>query len=293
MVRLEELPATFATLAERCGRAVVTVGHGSGVVIAPGRVLTNAHNLHGERPAVTFPDGRRTAAEIRGVDVDGDLAVLDVDTGDATPVPLPDDAPALVPGTPVFALADPRGRGLRITFGLVSATDRSFRGPGGRAIRDGVEHTAPLARGSSGGPLVDADGTLLAINTHRRGEGFYLARPATADLRARVEALGSGAAVSRPHLGVAVAPPELARRLRAAVGLDDRTGLLVREVDEDAPAGRAGVRRGDLIVAADGTAVTASEDLYAALDRLEPGASLTLDIVRGTEETTIDVAFDD
>ena len=85
-------------------------------------------------------------------------------------------------GQVVFAAA--RGRhGLRVSFGLVSGTGRSFRGPRGRRIAGSVEHTAPLARGSSGGPLVDAEGRLLGINTRRLGDGFYLAMPADAALR--------------------------------------------------------------------------------------------------------------
>ncbi len=106
----------------------------------------------------------------------------------------PNRTPA-VPGAPVFALALPIGGGeARITFGTVSAIGRSFRGPRGRLITDGIEHTAPLGRGSSGGPVVDTEGRLVAINTHRPGDGFYLALPATAALRTRVDALARGEA---------------------------------------------------------------------------------------------------
>ena len=291
MVQLADLPATFASLAERCGGAVVAVGHGNGVVVASGRVLTNAHNLHGEQPAVTFPDGRRASATIRGANVDADLAVLAVDTGDVTPLGWPEGEVDLVPGRAVFALSNPRGRGPRVTFGLVAAVGQRFRGPGGRSIHDAVEHTAPLPRGSSGGPLVDADGTLLGLNTHRRGEGFYLARPASPELRSRVDSLDAGEAVTRPRLGIAVAPPELARRLRRAVGLDERSGLLVRNVDEDGPADRAGLQRGDLIVTVDGDPLRTSDDLFAALDTVATGGELTLGVVRGAEERTVTVTF--
>ena len=138
----------------------------------------------------------------------------------------------------MLALADPSGRGLRVTFGLVSATGRSFRGPGGRRVGGSIEHTAPLPRGSSGGPLVDPDGHLLGLNAVRREGGLILAVPADEAVRARVAALARGEATGRPRLGVALAPPRHARRMRSAVGLPERDGLLVRGVVAGQP-GRA------------------------------------------------------
>jgi serine protease Do len=229
-----------------------------------------------------FGDGRSELATVAGVDLDGDLAVLLTDTGGAPAIEwAPDDlAPSL--GQPVFAVADPGGRGVRVTFGLVSGTSRSFRGPRGRRITGSLEHTAPLLPGSSGGPVVDASGRLLGINTNRLGEGFYLAIPAGAALRARVEALGRGEAPARPRLGVAVVPPDVARRMRRAVGLPDRDGLLVRGVEEGGPAEVAGVAEGDLIVAAGGREVRSLDDLQDAL--AAAGATLELGLLRGAEE---------
>ena len=162
-----------------------------------------------------------------------------------------------------------RGRqGLRVTFGVVSGVDREFRGPRGRRITGSVEHTAPLARGSSGGPLVDAEGRLLGINTHRLGDGFYLAIPADATLRERVDQLAAGQSPTRRRLGIAVAPSFVARRLRRAVGLPERDGLLVRGVDDGSPAAAGGVSTGDLIVSANGIDVGTADDLWAVLDAL-------------------------
>ena len=155
-----------------------------------------------------------------------------------------------------------------------------------------MEHTAPLGRGSSGGPLVDADGKLVAINTHRLGDGFYLALPATATLKSRIDALGRGEAPSRRRLGVALAPPHVARRLRRAVGLEDRDGVLIREVEENSPAAAAGLRRGDLIVAAGGQPVDSIDALLAAVDAVAEGATLPLTVVRATQEVEVTVRFD-
>ena len=169
-------------------------------------------------------------------------------------------------GLPVFALADPGGRGLRVSFGVVTATGRSFRGPRGRRIGGSIEHSAPLPRGSSGGPLVDADGRLLGINTVRMEGGLLLALPADAALRERVTALGRGEVPSHPRLGLAIAPPRAARRLRAAVGLPPRDGLLVRGRGGRAAGGRGrGLERGDLLVAAGGRALGGVDDLFDAL----------------------------
>ena len=242
-------------------------------------MLTCAHVLRGDEVAVTFRDGRTEHGRVAGADPDLDLAVIDVDTGDAPAVAWePAAAGELALGSAVFALADPSGRGLRTTFGMVSATDRSFRGPGGRRIGGSIEHTAPLPRGSSGGPLVDASARLVGLNAVRREGGLILAVPADEAVRARVDALARGEAAGRPRLGVALAPPRHARRMRSAVGLPERDGLLVRGVVEREP-GRAGRpparrpagqrrRRGPL---------AAVDDLFDALDvgrrRRSPSAS--------------------
>ena len=290
MTALEELQAAAATVAERIGAATVTIGRdgrGTGIVLADGLVLTNAHNLRDRTTQVSFPDGRTAQGEVRGGDPEGDLVVLAVDTAGAAAAEWSDGAADL--GQVVFAAA--RGRhGLRVTFGMVSGIGRSFRGPRGRRIASSIEHTAPLARGSSGGPLVDGEGRLIGLNTRRLGEGFYLAIPADAALRERIDRLAAGESPVRRRLGIAVAPPFVARRLRRAVGLPERDGLLVRGVEEGSPAAAAGLTIGDLVVSANGRELHSPDDLWAVLDGLE-GDTVTLGIVRGAEELTVTVAF--
>ncbi len=288
---LEELGGAIAQIAEKVGPSTVGIGNrwrgGSGVVAAEGKVLTNAHNLHGDEVHVYFADGREADASVLGIDADNDLAVLGVDTGSAGALAWAEDTAVSV-GTPVVALGNPAGAGARVTFGFVSGVGRAFRGPRGRRIGGSLEHTAPLMPGSSGGPLVNVAGELLGINTNRLGSGFYLAIPADASLRGRVDALGRGETPSRRHLGVGLAPAHVARRLRRAVGLSERDGLLVREVEDDSPASRAGIAEGDLIVAAGGREVTSADDLFDVLGAAGEGA-FDVTLVRGDEERKVTV----
>ena len=291
MAILDEIGASIKQLAEGAGTSVVGIGQrwgaGSGIVLGEGKVLTNAHNVRGDKVTVTFADGRAADGNVAGHDIDGDLAVIEADTGQAAALPWATAAPAL--GTPVFALANPGGRGLRVTFGTVSGIDRSFRGPRGLRITGSLEHTAPLLPGSSGGPVLDAQGQLLGINTNRLGEGFYLAIPADEALRGRVDALARGESVRRPQLGITITPGHVARRLRRAVGLPDTEGLLIRDVAEDSPAARAGLASGDLIVAAAGQPVRTVDDLSGALQTAAEAIELT--VLRGTDERTIQVTL--
>ena len=289
---IEELQAAIEAVATTADRAVVGIGshqRGSGAIIGDGRVLTNAHNIRGDEVTVTFSDGRSTRGRLAGIDVDGDLAVIEVDTGGAKGLEW-GEGDALIVGSAVFgAAASPTG-GTRVTFGTVSAVARAFRGPGGRRIAGSIEHTAPLAPGSSGGPILDGQGRFLGLNTNRLGEGFYLALPADTALRDRIDALARGESVQRPRLGVAVAPSRVARRLRRSVGLPERDGLLVRGVEDQSPAARAGIVEGDLIVEVAGKAVADADAMVEAITAAQTPYEVR--IVRGTEERTVTVGGD-
>ena len=291
MGALDGIQEEIQRVAERVSNAVVGIGQrwgvGSGVVIAKDQILTNAHNVRADEVTVTFPDGHTTAGRVLGHDIDGDLAVIGVETGDLPTIEWATNGQPGI-GAAVFALSNPGGRGLRVTLGFVTGVERSFRGPRGRRITGSIEHDAPLLPGSSGGPIVNADGQLLGLNTNRLGEGFYLAIPADETLRAQVDALGRGESAQRARLGIGVVPTHVARRMRRAVGLPDADGLLVRLVEDNSPASRAGLAQGDLIVLAAGQPVSGVDDLFEALGTANDGA-IQLIILRGADELAIDV----
>jgi serine protease Do len=289
MTVIDDLSTTARSVLAELGGSIVSIGQdgrGSGIVIAAGKVLTNAHNLRDRTTLVTFSDGRAEQGSVTGSDEDGDLVVLEVDTASVAPVAWAEQLPDA--GDVVFALSRGAQR-LRISFGMVSAVDLAFDGPRGRQVHGGVEHTAPLVRGSSGGPVANADGRVVGLNTHRIGRGFYVARPIDAALRSTIDDLASGKSVVRPRLGVALAPPEVAAKLRSSVGLPEREGLLVRGVEPEGPAANAGIAEGDLLVAAGDTPLISIEALHDALGNASE--TLTLTVVRGTEERVVTVSF--
>ncbi|MDX6538634.1 MAG: hypothetical protein QOI71_244 [Gaiellales bacterium] len=248
---------------------------GSGTIVATGRVLTSAVNLTDGAPEVVFADGRSAPATVTGLDRRRGFAVLSVETGALAPLAFGVESPPI--GTTVIALANPWGRGLSVTHGFVASSRvRPARG---------VAHTALCPRGAAGGPLVTPDGGLLGCNMVRLDGGFVLATGTDAETRERIEALVASDRHSDRTLGVTIAPPRVARRLRRSVGLDERDGLLVREVGADSPASAAGIRQGDLIVAVGDSPIASVDDLLA---QLETGSEeLAVTVIRGAGEHTL------
>ncbi len=287
---LKDLENSIRSVAAASTGSVVSIGRngrGTGFVVAKDRVVTSAHNLRDQTVAITFADGRAVQASVHGVDEDGDLVVLAVDTSEAEPLVFAEASVDV--GACVVALSR-GGHRSRATLGFVSAQDQAFRGPRGRIVRGSVEHTAPLARGSSGGPIFDIAGHVVGINTHRAGDGFYLARAADAALQTRIAELIEGRSPRRRTLGVAVAPPSVAAELRQAVGLSERSGLLVRGVDEDGPAARAGVLVGDLLVRLGERDLDTVDALAEALASVTE-ETVELQLVRGAEDHSLTVSF--
>jgi serine protease Do len=293
MSLIAELESKITQVADKGRESVVGIGRGwrfgSGTVVERDRVLTSAHHVCCDPLSVVLPDGETEAGEVAGIDHDLGVAVLHLETDDLQPVAWAPAEQQVGIGAAVIALANPGGRGLRASPGFVAASDRSFRGPRGRRISGAIEHTATLPRGSAGGPLLDLEGRLLGVNALRLEGGLIVALGPTSGLRDVVERLGRGEERARPYLGVAVAPPHVARRMRRAVGLPEQDGLLVRGVEDESPAAQAGLARGDLIVAAAGQRMDGIDALHRALDHAVAEGALSLTVIRGTEEREVGV----
>jgi serine protease Do len=274
------------SLKDSVGAAVITLGRGarrgSGLVVAANRVVAMVYSLHSEQLEVRI-GGESQAATTEGTDPATGVGLLAVATGDVAPITWAAEVPEL--GDRVFALGDP-GTGLRITEGRVSSAPLSLRGPGGRLI-EGIEHTAQMPRGSGGSALVNADGAVVGLNTLRTDPGFLFAI-GTAAVRPAVERLLAGEAETG-RLGVAIAPPRVARRLRAAVGLPERDGLLVRGVEEGSVAAAAGLQVGDLLVGLGDQTLDSLDSLFSVLDA-EP-RDTTLAVIRGVDEFELPVSL--
>jgi S1-C subfamily serine protease len=266
--------------------SVLALGRGArrgcGLSIGGDRVVTLSHLLPGERVELRAGDGARRQGRRVGVDRAAGIAVLEVEGAQAPEVRWAETAPAI--GAAVTAAGDP-GSGLRVTEGRVSAAPVTVRARHGRPL-EMIEHTAPLPRGAGGGPLLDGEGAVLGLNALRGDPGFLLAVPAAA-VRAAVERIVAGREPAR--LGVALASPEASRRMRRAVALPDRDGLLVRDVEQGSAAELAGVLAGDLLVELGGVELHTVEDLYRALDAGAGQLAIGLGLVRATDELALSV----
>ena len=274
------------SLKQQVGPAVAPLGHGarrgSGLVVGRDRIIAMSHSLTGPKVELRV-SGEVVEGTVERSDRTVGISLIAAPTGDVQPIIWAGSVPQL--GDVVFALSDP-GSGLRITEGRVSVESLALRGRTGHLL-EGIEHTAPLPRGSAGGPLVDTDGAVVGLNVLRTDPGFLFAVGTPAVQQAVDRLLAGGPEPAR--LGVAIAPPRVARKLRGAVGLPERDGLLVRGVEDDSVAARAGVQRGDLIVGV-GERETASVDALFAAIEASSSAPTVLRLVRGVAD--LEVAID-
>jgi S1-C subfamily serine protease len=289
---------------EQVGPAVVSVyvggsaddadrargGAGSGVVVTPdGYVLTNEHVVQqASTVRVAFVDGRSANAVVVGRDPPTDLAVL---RAQATGLP----HAAVMNATPrvgqlIVAVGNPLGFESTVSAGVVSALGRSLRSRHGRLIEGIVQHTAALNPGNSGGPLVDARGLVVGINTAiiAMAQGIGFAVPATTAQWVLTEILTQGR-VRRAYLGISGRDRPLDRRLVRALDLPLMRAVEVMARDGDGPAAQSDLRPGDLIVAVNDVPVDGIDALYRLVSRTPFGTALMLRVVRRTSSLSIEL----
>jgi S1-C subfamily serine protease len=299
---LDAYSAAVVGAVELVGPAVVSVyvggateaaqakgGAGSGVVVTPdGYLLTNEHVVQRVQEArVAFVDGRSVPAVVAGRDPATDLAVLRAQTGGLPYASLAGDQ-RLRAGQLVVAVGNPFGFESTVSAGVVSALGRSLRSRQGRLIEGIVQHTAALNPGNSGGPLVDAAGRVVGINTAiiAVAQGIGFAVPAGTAQWVLTEILTQGR-VRRAWLGVAARDRPLDLRLVRALGLKSPRAVEVMSREAAGPAAQSELNSGDLIVAVNGAAVDGVDALHRQLGRVPPGTELALSVVRRTQLLTV------
>jgi S1-C subfamily serine protease len=266
-------------------------GAGSGVVVTPdGYVLTNEHVVQrAQSVRVAFVDGRSATATVVGKDPSTDLAVLRAHTTSALPhATLLDAAPRV--GQLVIAVGNPLGFESTVSAGVVSALGRSLRSRHGRLIEGIVQHTAALNPGNSGGPLVDARGRVVGVNTAiiAMAQGIGFAVPATTAQWVLTEILTQGR-VRRAYLGISGRDRPLDRRLVRALALPLMRAVEVMARDAEGPASQSDLRPGDLIVAVNDVPVDGIDALYRLVSRSPFGKPLSLQVVRRTQSLKIEL----
>ena len=266
-------------------------GLGSGVIVRPdGYVLTNHHVVDAaEKVRVELTDGRTFDAKVVGSDAPSDLAVLKIEGSNLQTVPL-GDSDAVRVGDVALAIGNPLGVGQTVTMGIISAKGRAT-GLGDGSFEDFIQTDAPINRGNSGGALVNTRGELIGINSQILSPsggsiGIGFAIPANMARSVMTQLIDHGE-VRRGLLGVTVQPvtSDIARSL----GLTKVQGALVNSVQAGGAADKAGLRRGDVIVAVNGTPVKDGNNLRNEIAGMLPGASAKLGIVRDAKEQSVDV----
>ncbi|MDR7417207.1 MAG: trypsin-like peptidase domain-containing protein, partial [Armatimonadota bacterium] len=246
-----------------------------------GYVLTNSHVVRGaDRIEVRLVDGRELTARVVGEDPHTDLAVLQLPQS-GLPAAALGDSTRLRVGQLVIAIGNPLGFSATVTAGVVSALGRTLRSETGRLIENVIQTDAALNPGNSGGPLVNARGEVVGINTAviAGSQGLCFAIPVNTAKWVAAQLIRYGR-VRRAYLGIVAAAVPVDRGLAVRHRLDASTAVRVVEVQPGSAAERAGLRPGDLLVALQDRPVYNLDDLQAVLGQHPPGVPLVVHVIR-------------
>jgi serine protease Do/serine protease DegQ len=276
---------------------LVPYGLGSGVIVSQdGYILTNNHvvtdenGYEADEVKVVLADDREFTAEIVGRDEKTDIAVLKIEGENLPCMPMADSKNLRV-GDIVFAIGNPMGLNQTVTMGIVSATGRSIG-----ILRDGglenfIQTDAAINVGNSGGALIDAEGRLVGINSaimSQSGGNIGLGFAVPVNLaRSILVSLVEHGEIQRGYLGIYL--QNINQNLSDAMHLDSAKGTLITDVEEDSPAEKAGLKRGDVITQLNGKSIDDSDDLRVKVAEIEPGTEIAVTVVRNGEEKEIKV----
>jgi S1-C subfamily serine protease len=296
-------------------------GLGSGFILdGDGHIATNAHVVLGEAPKFTpakqiyiqFADGNRVEGKVIGTDLNSDVALIKIDPAGLTLTPLRlGQSHALTVGDPVAAIGSPFGEEQSLSVGVISAVDRDIESLTQFRIGNAIQTDAAINRGNSGGPLLDAHGRVIGINSQIKsssggGEGVGFAVPIDVVKRS-LSQLEQDGKVDYGFLGVSASPlyPQLARKLGLPAGVNN--GALVASVEKNSPAAKAGLSAGskkidfqgqqdlpadgDVIVSVDGKPITQTNDLKDMIGLKSSGSKVTLDVLRDGKHRTVVVTL--
>ncbi len=289
---LVELSDAIADAAERAGKSTVLVDArrrfpASGIAFAKDLILTANHVVEREEDInVILADGTEVKARLAGRDPGTDLAVLKLDSASATPAEV-SQTPARV-GQFVLAIGRPSKNGIESSFGTVNSIGGPTRTGRGGMLEKFIKTDVVSYPGFSGGPLVNGDGTIFGINTSGFGSGSAITIPA--DVAWKIaETLAKHGKIKHGYLGIRSQTVNVPADSQKALKREQETGLLLVGLEDDSPAGKAGLMVGDILVGINGEPVEHHDELFTRLSGDVVGKSIPIEILRGGKVESIKV----
>jgi S1-C subfamily serine protease len=260
-------------------------GSGSGFIFTPdGFIFTNSHVVHkAESITVTLSDGRSFEADLAGDDPDTDLAVIRI-SGDNIQEVIMGDSKSIQVGQLVIAIGNPYGFQYSVTAGVISALGRSFRSQNGRLIDNIIQTDAALNPGNSGGPLINARGEVIGVNTAviPVAQGICFAISINSAKYVAAQLIKEGR-IRRSYIGIAGQDIQIHRRIIRFHKLNNERGVFVISVEKNSPAERSGLMDGDIIILFKNNPVASIDDLHKLLTEPEAGVTSRITVLRRTE----------
>ena len=288
---LKEFSNDLSAAVEKAGASTILVDArkrypASGIAYAEDLILTADHVVTREEDIkVGLPDGRTLNATLAGRDPGSDLALLRLAEKALSPAQTSEDVKV---GQLVLALGRPNNAGMQASWGIVTAISGPARTFRGGLLDEYVQTETTPYPGFSGGPLVNADGEVLGLNTSGLTRGSSLTIPVKGAWRI-ADALAKHGSVKRGYLGVRTQPVEIPEAGRKALQREQANGLLVLWLEEGGPAEKGGLLVGDILVAISGQPVGDADDLFSALNSDTVGKAIAVEVLRGGRPETVQV----